>query len=329
MESGCEPLCGRTLPRRWHRVGVDAYECLQEVRFDFKEELVVDPQATSISDTRTPRRMRKLRRMAVVMLTAVIGTLGAVVATAAPASAAEGFACWRDGNGVIWPQYPPGSIYVTRVYAQNTIPAAVCGNIADPNGIAAVSYIPPGDLHDGALICWRWTNRLAGNHNLPAPWLYRDGFVTWPSCREGANLGDPSARDAAREVYRFQPPPPPPPVVNPPTVCGRITAGQGLFKNQWHRSCDGRFTLSFQGDGNLVLYHGGTPLWASNTPSNAEVVGMQGDGNFVIYGLNGAAIWSTNTHGHPGALLGIQDDGNVVIYTPGGTGIWSTNTCCH
>lgn len=126
------------------------------------------------------------------------------------------------------------------------------------------------------------------------------------------------------------PPPPPPPPVRFPAACGIIAADEGLLTGQAQHSCDGRFTLRVQSDGNLVLYWEGVrALWASNTRSAGGEAIMQGDGNFVLYATNGAGLWSSRTSGHPGARLAVQNDGNVVLYTEGWTPIWATNTCCH
>jgi hypothetical protein len=103
--------------------------------------------------------------------------------------------------------------------------------------------------------------------------------------------------------------------------------GEVLNPDQSITSANGRYRFIYQGDGNLVLYDGGTPLWASGT--NGRPVGvciMQGDGNLVIYVRVGQPIWSSNTGQHPGSRLVVQDDGNVVIYRPDGTPVWATNT---
>ena len=94
-------------------------------------------------------------------------------------------------------------------------------------------------------------------------------------------------------------------------------------------SGDGRYTLKYQTDGNLVLYvqTGSDPvaIWASKTAGKS--VGsavMQGDGNFVIYGKDGkSAVWSSGTSGHPGSWLLLRRDGNVVICSPDGTPPWN------
>jgi hypothetical protein len=80
------------------------------------------------------------------------------------------------------------------------------------------------------------------------------------------------------------PPPPPAPVAPPPAGCGNLLPGQQLNPGQSKVSCDGRFTLVMQGDGNLVLYQQGRALW--NTQTNGRGghhAVMQSDGNFVLY----------------------------------------------
>jgi hypothetical protein len=109
--------------------------------------------------------------------------------------------------------------------------------------------------------------------------------------------------------------------------CGELTANQQLAVNQSVASCNGTYSLIMQGDGNLVLYHGTTALWASNTAgSAADEAILQGDGNLVLYTSAGAPVWASNTAGNSGAYLQVQNDGNVVIYSASGAVLWSTGT---
>jgi hypothetical protein len=100
---------------------------------------------------------------------------------------------------------------------------------------------------------------------------------------------------------------------------------------QWI-SCDGRFKLIMQTDGNLVLYMGARALWASNTVGCGGCVSMQGDGNLVVYDsggqLPGHGCWASGTNGHTPATLALQNDGNLVLYS-GPTAVWATNTAGH
>ena len=112
--------------------------------------------------------------------------------------------------------------------------------------------------------------------------------------------------------------------------CGTLTANQSLTSNQSLVSCDGRFDLILQGDGNLVLYEGSTALWASNTVNSGAVKAtMQGDGNFVLYTSAGSPVWASNTAGNSGAKLSLQNDGNLVITSASGAVLWASNTSGH
>ncbi|MBK8238772.1 MAG: hypothetical protein IPK74_24865 [Deltaproteobacteria bacterium] len=114
-----------------------------------------------------------------------------------------------------------------------------------------------------------------------------------------------------------------------PGPCGVMAPGDVLGAGEMLGSCDGRFTLVMQPEGNAVLYFNGVgALWGSGSEgTGGSSLVMQADGNLVIYGPAGAR-WHSQTHGHPGAALYVQDDGNLVIYD-GGTPLWHTGTCCH
>ncbi len=122
---------------------------------------------------------------------------------------------------------------------------------------------------------------------------------------------------------------PPPPPAPSPVGCGALEAGAGLTSGQSLSSCDGRFTLAMQSDGNLVLYFGGAPLWHTYTNGRGGYsLQMQGDGNLVLYTAAGTPLWHTHTNERFGARLALQDDGNLVLYQ-GGTVLWHSQTCCH
>jgi len=112
----------------------------------------------------------------------------------------------------------------------------------------------------------------------------------------------------------------------PTTKCGSIPGGFGLAAGRSIKSCDGRFELVMQADGNLVLYKSNTVLWNSGTNGKKGYKAeMQGDGNLVVYDGEGTALWNSHTGGHPGAGLDLQTDGNLVIYA-GSHAVWSSGT---
>lgn len=114
--------------------------------------------------------------------------------------------------------------------------------------------------------------------------------------------------------------------------CARaLDIGAALHRGQSARSCDGRFDLVMQDDGNLVLYgENDKALWHTHTyGTDAAYVVMQHDGNLVLYANDGDALWHTHTYGKPGAELYLQDDGNLVVYLPDGTALWNSETAGH
>lgn len=106
-----------------------------------------------------------------------------------------------------------------------------------------------------------------------------------------------------------------------------IQPREALSSGQSITSTNGRYRLTYQGDGNLVLYlEGRISLWSSNTSGQSVgICVMESNGNFVMYNANGQPVWSSNTR-NPGSKLVVQSDGNMVIYDPNGKPVWATNT---
>jgi hypothetical protein len=116
------------------------------------------------------------------------------------------------------------------------------------------------------------------------------------------------------------------------TPGNQLPAGQRLTAGQQLSSTSGRFHLTMQSDGNLVIYDGRSPIWATGTwnlptttrPTHAD---MQTDGNLVLYNNTNQPAWATNTAGtYTNPYLELQDDGNLVIYHNGRTPIWASGT---
>lgn len=110
----------------------------------------------------------------------------------------------------------------------------------------------------------------------------------------------------------------------PPCAGQWLNSGERLNAGQSRTSCDGRFQLIMQGDGNLVLYQKRVgPVWESATQASGAFAVMQGDGNFVVYDGGGRSIWHTGSQGQ-GARLAVQSDSNLVIYTD--RVLWASNS---
>lgn len=100
-------------------------------------------------------------------------------------------------------------------------------------------------------------------------------------------------------------------------VNGQLAGGQAIL------SPDGRYSLNYQPDGNLVLYGPSGYIWASNT--SGQSVGravMQGDGNLVVYDAGNVARWSSVTAGNAGATFQLDNTGLARVVRTNGTGAW-------
>jgi hypothetical protein len=108
------------------------------------------------------------------------------------------------------------------------------------------------------------------------------------------------------------------------TKAGRLGSGETLRAGDMITSPDEHYRLVMQGDGNLVEYVGGRPLWASGTYGHAGAfTAMQTDGNLVVYSAGGTPLWSSKTAGNPGAYLVIRNDADLRVGNSSGGTLWS------
>lgn len=162
---------------------------------------------------------------------------------------------------------------------------------------------------------WKALNLDGGGSS--AMYLQGRGIVNRPSDgrerRVGNHLG----------IYASARPTPP-----PEPYCGILPPLTFLHRGQSRTSCDGRYRLVHQDDGNVVLYDLAydRALWHTGTHGRATTVfAVQDDGNVVLYD-HGRPLWHSRTHGYPGSVLAVQDDGNLVVYRPGNLPIWASRT---
>ena len=108
------------------------------------------------------------------------------------------------------------------------------------------------------------------------------------------------------------------------TLGDRLEVGDSMVAGDQIASPNGGYRAVMQGDGNFVVYRGGTAQWSSKTNgSGADRVVMQGDGNFVVY-AGGQARWASKTQGTGAKYVAMQDDGNLVVYTNSRRAVWSS-----
>jgi hypothetical protein len=92
-------------------------------------------------------------------------------------------------------------------------------------------------------------------------------------------------------------------------------------------TCNNKYVLVMQDDGNLVLYNQSrNPIWATGTEGRGKRLSVQTDGNVVLYDGNNKPLWASNTDGNPNSIFSVQSDGNLVVYRKDGQPIWSSKT---
>ncbi len=197
---------------------------------------------------------------------------------------------------------------------------------------------------DGAAVWWTGTTGISPN----VARMQVDGnFVVYDTALNAPwhthTFGNPGAylsmqNNGAIVIYtaggaRLWGSPVPPNEVNTPPGGGSpvpspdtLVAGGRLYPGQAVWSLDRRFALTYQTDGNLVLYGPAGARWSTQVFSSPGYAEMQVDGNFVVYASNGTAVWASGTSGARGATLVVHNDGQVDIRTPPGLVVWQSGT---
>ena len=138
-------------------------------------------------------------------------------------------------------------------------------------------------------------------------------------CIAGSHVGSPAGKGPTTATP-----------ATPTAPCGEVRPGEGMLVGESYGSCSGRYVLTLQGDGNLVLRdqgQSGRAIWTTKTSgSDGYSAIFQTDGNLVLYGHYQNPLWAAHTNGKGGVRLDFQDDGNVVLYDANSQAVWSTGT---
>ena len=111
-----------------------------------------------------------------------------------------------------------------------------------------------------------------------------------------------------------------------------LLRGQQLSAGQELVGTDGNCKLSFQQDGNLVIY-ALTPdgrwrvVWSPQIEGKGGVtLVQQDDGNLVVYTASGHPVWANNCDGKAIEKIVMQNDENLVSYGYDVKPRWATDT---
>jgi hypothetical protein len=200
----------------------------------------------------------------------------------------------------------------------NTLEPGWCLDASDAtvllqNGDASLAWQGDGNLVVYANGSAKWATGakgsaaslcFQGDGNLV---IYSGGSAVWSSGTNGKGidtmrLDDCGLQLLAGETSYFQ---------GGSVACDYVSLGRNWCRSLTQTGAIVRTddaTLSWQGDGNLVLYAAdGTAKWASNTGGGrGKRVCFQEDGNLVVYGSSGA-LWASATSGRGVDALNLFD----------------------
>ena len=106
-----------------------------------------------------------------------------------------------------------------------------------------------------------------------------------------------------------------------------LCAGESLFVKQGLLSENGKYSLTYQSDNNLVVSQMRTSdvVWSSDTGGCPKSVEMRTDGNLIITDCDNKVMWSTKiASSSKKVFLKLLNDGNLVVYNDATkTKLWS------
>jgi hypothetical protein len=108
-----------------------------------------------------------------------------------------------------------------------------------------------------------------------------------------------------------------------------------LEAGQFRSSPSGRYQVGLTDNGNLVLVEAPTTnddssnnsiIWSSGTVGTGVRCYMQSDGNMMLRDDTKSTIWSSETHGYPGAHFFLDDHGQIGVRVDNGNSAFPTTT---
>ena len=176
---------------------------------------------------------------------------------------------------------------------------------------------------DGNLVLYDAYNRAVWSSDT---WQFPgSGLLLQPNGNAVIFSPDNESRWATNTVSAIPP-------SGPPALGSAMLPGQTLPPREGLSSPNGKYTLTFQRNGNLVLFRNHsdgaqTYLWSTQTANRpAEVCILQPDGNIALFDGDGNRHWISNAGYHPGSRLSVENDGKLLLRTPGGQTVWYTYT---
>lgn len=179
------------------------------------------------------------------------------------------------------------------------------------------------DQSNPAIRVTDFKSRLSGQFPLPAR-LESGDYTLELEVTEVLSLQRASTSLPARISGSSQPisnpPGTNPNVITQAQTTDTLLPGQSIIVKGRLTSPNGNYFFAIQGDGNLVIYSGNSPIWQSDTRGSKVVFSLDPDGWLRLRDEHGKTVWKSNTG--TGTSLVMQDDGRLVMLR-GTTPIWS------
>jgi murein DD-endopeptidase MepM/ murein hydrolase activator NlpD len=253
--------------------------------------------------------MIRARAKFAAAVTAVVIAAAGLVATASPAQAATTY----KGTVKAGTTLQPGDA-VTSANGQFRLVLQGDGNLVEYGIGNTVLWASNTANQPGAVAVAQKDGylTLVRSGRLVARWGNPGAAANFGIRGDGTMRVQTTSNSFLWQIQSFQAKVPSGNVILPGTV---LRAGPGSI-----------VTFTMQGDGNLVQYVSGKPVWSSQTFRNpGATAAVQTDGNLVVYSPDGGrALWSSGTFGRGAGQLLVQVDQNVVLYGSSGTRTWSS-----
>jgi hypothetical protein len=97
-----------------------------------------------------------------------------------------------------------------------------------------------------------------------------------------------------------------------------LTTGNSIF------SPDGKYKITLESNGNMVLYNNNTQVWQSNTAGQgATKLSLQNDGNLVLNTASNQSKWAASSNNTAVQRLVLSNDGNLLICNNHNAVLWA------
>ena len=98
-----------------------------------------------------------------------------------------------------------------------------------------------------------------------------------------------------------------------PSACGVLQPGEGLAVGESLASCDGHLVLAMTGAGDLQLTRDGAAVWSAGTDGAGATAVLEDNGELVVFDVDGAPVYTSDSGGYPDAQLELTADGLELV----------------